>query len=653
MPMRLRKKTTSPGRRNRVAIGAIAAGLLLAGAARSFEDPGSRKPVAPEAARTPSPAEVRMREDVTYLAADEREGRGPGTRGIEEAADYISFVFRSAGLKPAPGADGYFQPFSIGSLPTLGSAQELAFQGPSDKRLDGRFRTDFTPLAIGIGETLKGVPVVFAGYGITAKDESRKLDYDDYAGIDAKGKAVLILRREPQDEDDKSPFDGRRTSRFATFQHKATNAFQHGAAAVLLVNDRLAVKDKKDELLKFEDAGTQPYSKLPFLMLTREFADKVLAAAGHPALPTLEEQIDADLKPRSRVLDGWTLGAQVELQLNEIRTKNVVGVLEGAGPHAEETVVIGGHYDHLGHGGLFSGSLAPLSRDIHNGADDNASGTAMVLELARRMAARRDPPPRRVVFMAFSGEERGLLGSQYYARHPLFPLSSTVMMFNCDMVGRLNDKDELTMIGTGTSPGLEALVDVLGKSSGLKIKKVSGMTDGFGGSDHQSFYPHDIPVLFAFTGVHRDYHRPTDDSNRINYAGMARIADYLELLVLDVLRRPERPAYTRLAGRRESRGAADPARMGSSVYLGTMPDYAATSEQGMKIQGVSEGSPADKGGLKSGDIIIGLGDKKVGTIYDYMEALGTHKPGDEVDVTVKRDDKEVKLRVKLGSRPGR
>ena len=222
-----------------------------------------------------------------------------------------------------------------------------------------------------------------------------------------------------------------------------------------------------------------------------------------------------------------------------------------------------------------SGSLAFLSHDIHNGADDNASGTAMVLELARRIGARRDPPPRRVVFMAFSGEERGLLGSQYYVEHPLFPLSQTVMMFNCDMVGRLNDKDELTMIGTGTSPGFDDLVDVLGKSAGLKIKKISGMTDGFGGSDHQSFYPKGIPVLFAFTGVHRDYHRPSDDSNRINYAGMARIADYLELLLLDVVRRPERPAFTR--ARRDAAWSADrgprPDGLGRSIWA-PCPDYA-------------------------------------------------------------------------------
>jgi hypothetical protein len=651
----LRTKPTTPGRWVRVAIRACAAGLLLAGMAWSFEDPDSRKPTTSEAARTlPSPAEIRFKEDVTYLAADEREGRGPGTRGIDEAADYISFVFKSAGLKPAPGADGYFQLFSLGGTPSLGKSQELAFHGPADKRLTGLFQTDFTPLAIGIGQTLKPAPIVFAGYGITAKDESRKLDYDDYAGIDAQGKAVLILRREPQDEDENSPFAGRQTSRFATFQHKVSNAYQHGATAVLLVNDRLAVKGGKDDLLRFDAAGGQPVSRLPVAMLTRDFVNRLLAAAGQPSLETLEEQIDSDLKPRSRELKDWSVSAQVVINRNDITTKNVVGVLEGAGPHADETVVIGAHYDHLGHGGLFSGSLSPLSRDIHNGADDNASGTAMVLELARRLGARRDPPPRRIVFIAFSGEERGLLGSQYYVEHPLFPLSSTVMMFNADMVGRLNDKDELTMIGTGTSPGFHELAEVLGKSSGLKIKTVAGMTDGFGGSDHQSFYPKNIPVLFAFTGVHRDYHRPTDDSQRINYAGMARIADYLELLVLDIVRRPERPGYIRIAERR-GRGA-DPARMGSSVYVGTMPDYEAASKEGaegMKIQGVSEGSPAEKAGLKGGDVIIRLGNKKIGTIYDYMEALGAHKPDEEVDVVVKRDGKEVTLRVKLGTRPGR
>jgi hypothetical protein len=295
---------------------------------------------------------------------------------------------------------------------------------------------------------------------------------------------------------------------------------------------------------------------------------------------------------------------------------------------------------------MLSGSLAFFSSDIHNGADDNASGTAMVLELARRLAARPDAPPRRVVFMAFSGEERGLLGSRHYVENPLYPLDSTVFMFNFDMVGRLDPKGELTMIGTGTSPGLGDLVDVLGRDLGLKIKKVAGMTDGFGGSDHQSFHGKEVPILFAFTGIHSDYHRPGDDWEKINYPGMAQIADYCELLLLDVVRRPDRPEFVRAAS--PAHGGQQSASTSMSVTLGVMPDYGDESKSGMKLSDVREGGPAQKAGIKGGDVIVEIGGKPIGTIYDYMESLGKYKPGDAVDVTVKRDGKDVVLRVELG-----
>jgi hypothetical protein len=287
-------------------------------------------------------------------------------------------------------------------------------------------------------------------------------------------------------------------------------------------------------------------------------------------------------------------------------------VLDGAGPRADETIVVGAHYDHLGRGG--SGSLAPFSRDIHNGADDNASGTALVMELARRLARRPDPLPRRVVFIAFSGEERGLLGSLHYVEHPPYPLDKTVAMVNFDMVGRLNDKSELTFFGVGSSPGLSELVAALGQSAGFQVKKVAGMSEGIGGSDHQSFYLKGIPVLFAFTGTHRDYHRPSDDTPAINFAGMARIADLSELLLLDLIRRPERPAFVKA-----DRGAkADPGRVAVSVYLGSIPDYN-EEIKGVKLNGVREGSPAEQGGLKAGDVVVGLGGRPIETIYDYTE----------------------------------
>jgi len=249
--------------------------------------------------------------------------------------------------------------------------------------------------------------------------------------------------------------------------------------------------------------------------------------------------------------------------------------------------------------------------------------------------------------MTFSGEERGLLGSQHYVENPLFPLDSTVTMFNFDMVGRLDAESELTMIGTGSSPGFGDLVEVLGKSAGFRIKKVTGMTDGFGGSDHQPFYGKEVPILFAFTGLHSDYHRPSDDWQKINYAGMARIADYCELLLLDVVRRPDRPEFVRAAAApRHGEGGAS-ASSGMNVSLRVMPDYADESRSGMRISDVIKGGPAEKAGLKGGDVIVGIGGKPVATIYDYMESLGRYKPGDVVDVQIKRDGKDVTLPVSL------
>jgi Peptidase family M28/PDZ domain/PA domain len=632
----------------------VAAGVSSRAIAHGLHASEQEAPAASQSTAT-TPATERMKSDVTYLASDERDGRAPGTKGIEAAAEYIAGVFKEAGLKPAPGAKGFFQPFLIAGKPDLKSEQTLAFIGPSGDGIKAQ-RRELNPLAIGTGGVLEKAPIVFAGYGITALNDPRypKLAYDDYAGLDVRGKIVLVLRNEPRRKDEASPFDGAKDSRYATFEQKAVNAFGHGALAVLLVNSLSALNGQDDTLLGFMAAGPEPYSNVPFVMLSRAVADKLLAAAGEPSLSTLEAQIDEDLKPRSRELKGWSATANIAIGGDRIETKNVVGVLEGAGPHSSETIVIGGHYDHLGHGGALSGSLAFFSSDIHNGADDNASGTAMVLELARRLGARRDPPPRRIVFMAFSGEEKGLLGSHYYVNHPLFSLEDTVMMINCDMVGRLNAKNELTMIGTGTSPGMDQVASALGRTAGLNIKSAAGLADGFGGSDHESFYNKGIPVIFAFTGLHGDYHRPSDDSNLINYPGMARIADYLELIALDVIRRPERPSFTKLAQARANPHAAsggDPARAGSSVSTGTMPDYSYEGKDGLKIAGVRPGGPAEKGGIKEGDLIVRFNGRPVGTIYDYMDCLKQSSPGQAVEIVVKRDEKEVKLMVTLELRP--
>ncbi|MEO6808183.1 MAG: M20/M25/M40 family metallo-hydrolase [Isosphaeraceae bacterium] len=601
------------------------------------------KKVKPLATAPVRPAESRLRADVTFLADDAQEGRGPGTKGIETSAAYIADEFARVGLKTAKGADGYFQPFTIpGDHALTDSAALTISRKGADKDLKLSPKTGFSSLS-SLGATVKDSPLVFAGYGITAKDEKLKLDYDDYKGLDVKGKAVLILRNEPQLDDADSPFAGKELTQYAALRSKAVNADEHGAVLALVVNSKAGLRGEDDALAPNGYAGRLP---LPIVMISRETADKILAGADQPTLKELETRIDADLKPESRALEGVSVAAEVALERTPIPVKNVIGVLEGAGPFSNETIVIGAHYDHLGRGG--QGSLAPNSQEIHNGADDNASGTAMVMELARRLAVKAiDPLPRRIVFIAFSGEERGLLGSAHYVKEPLYPLNDTVAMINFDMVGRLNDKEELTIFGGASSPGLDALVEALGSSQGLAIKKVVGTGGEFFASDHASFYKKDIPVVFAFTGNHAQYHKPADDTELINFAGMAKIADVSELLVLDLARRPARPAFVKLGpGESRSVGAV---RNGSGSYLGTRPAYGENDTPGVTLDGVSEGSPAEKAGLKGGDTIIRFGGKDVKDIEDFMIGLNAHKPGDEVEVVVRRDGKDVPLKATLGS----
>jgi hypothetical protein len=495
------------------------------------------------------------------------------------------------------------------------------------------------PLSIGGSAELADLPVAFAGFGITTDDDA-EFAYDDYEGLDIEGKAVIILRRAPKYDESGSPFaaDGPRPPNVATFQHKAVNAFGHGAKLVILVNDKDSAGED-DELLLFTSAGTERYTTIPFVMARRAFVDQLLEAADAPTLDELEAKIAGgeEPTPSSLSLEGVTLDARIKVEQPTIIAKNVIGVLEGSGPLSDETVVIGAHYDHLGSGGM--GSLAPFSRDIHNGADDNASGTAMILELARRLSSRPDPLPRRVVFMAYSAEERGLLGSRHYVEdEPLYPLDQTAFMFNFDMVGRLNEERQLTVFGVDSTPGLRELVSAVGPSYSLSIRPNAQVA---GNSDHASFHEKGIPVAFLFTGTHRDYHRPSDDTDKVNFEGMARIADFAEVLLLDVARRPERPQFVQ-----SEEPEPQPRVAGSSASLGTIPDYD-DSVQGVRLNGVREGSAAEKAGLTQGDIIIGFGGKPVGTIYDFMEGLSASKPGDKVKIEVQRGEEKVTLEAEL------
>ncbi len=326
------------------------------------------------------------------------------------------------------------------------------------------------------------------------------------------------------------------------------------------------------------------------------------------------------------------------------RSQNVVAILRGTDPVLrEEYVVLGAHYDHLGR--LTTYAQDPDAKDaIRNGADDNASGTAAVLELARLFSI--NPPRRSVIFAHFSGEELGLLGSQWFVEHPPVPLARIVAMINFDMVGRLKN-DKLTVYGTSTATEFKPLLDSANVASSNGTFKLNGIGDGYGPSDQTSFYAKDIPVLHFFTDQHEDYHRATDDVEKINSSGEARVVDLAHRVAGSIANRPTHLSFVKIAA-----PVLSMSRQGSQTYLGSVPDMAATDVVGLRLMGVRPESPADKGGLKAGDIIVEFGGTAVKDLYSYTDALYAHQPGDVVKVVVMRDGKRVELSVTLGKRGG-
>lgn len=637
-------------------------------------------------------AELRLFHSVKLLASDELEGRGVGTAGLDRAADYIAEQFKAIGLKTNLFDGGPFQTFKMVVETAQGEPNRatligpMSGQHPAGQTIELKLGEDFNPLAVG-GSGKFDLPLVFAGYGITGSKE----DYDDYADIDVEGKAVVVLRHEPQQDNPHSAFSGERNSLHALYSRKLSNAYRHGAAAIIFCTDEFEIEknvrrrakrfeaaidelteaetkfkqieeptleaieahrvetgklldeirdqDERlrgefDPLVGFRDAQSADDAyRIPALFCRRAVLDPIVKATTGSSLAELERQIDEGPTSHSHELKGWRLRGEVTVNRREAAVKNVAGMLEGKGPHAEETIIVGAHYDHLGLGG--DGSLAPGSSQIHNGADDNASGTAALIEIARRLKALPEPLPRRVLFLAFTGEERGLLGSAYYVQHPLVPLKDTVAMLNMDMVGRLND-EQLIVFGFNTAKQFEGLLDRLNERQGFKLTKKSG---GDGPSDHASFYPQQIPVMHFFTGDHKDYHTPSDDVEKINLPGMRRVADLVGDAVIAVAEADERPTYQEVASARRGGG-------GDRPYFGSIPSFAG-NEPGYKLSGVSAGSPAKKAGLHAGDIIVRLGEDKIGNLEDFDGALRKFKAGDKVKVAVKRGDKELTFEVVL------
>lgn len=647
--------------------------------------------------------EQRLADAVQFLASPSCEGRAIGGAGVDRAAEFIAEQFAAIGLKTDLIDGKPFQSFSVSVGNRIGPNNRLVIRGPTGpdasnqadaaaptnepKSIEAASGRDF--LTTGLSAAAEfDAPLVFAGYGISAEKEG----YDDFAGINPKGKMLIVLRHEPRQDDPDSPFDGTRDSIHATIGRKIANAEARGAVGVIFVTDeaeirrnraasrdqwlqradrlaqalseakegaaapaaefdRLRVKvaslaeelkqfgerfeAEADPLLKFSMARSGG-GKLVVLHCRRSFIDPVVRAALGKSLADLEAEIDREFKPRSTELAGWRASGKADLGRQQAAAKNVLALLPGDGPLAEETIVVGAHYDHLGMGDY--GSLDRRPGLLHPGADDNASGVAAIIEIARQLAARPNRLPRSVLFIAFSAEELGLLGSKHYVAHPVVPLEKTVAMINFDMVGRLRN-NRLTIFGVGTSEHWPRLLDKIA----IEELDVTRLPGGAGSSDQLPFYLQKIPALHVYTGMHGEYHRSTDTFETLNVPGMRRVVELSVRLIEGLAAEKERPKFN------DGQTLFPAAKR--RVTFGAVPEAHDTDEQnGFRLAGIVVGGPAEKAGLKTGDVVIEFGGRKVSNFFDFVTQLSKYEGGEKVKTVVRRGDQTLTFEVELEKR---
>ncbi|MFT3884525.1 MAG: M28 family peptidase [Flavobacteriales bacterium] len=536
--------------------------------------------------QTPSPADLeakdRMQQDIRFLASDRLEGRETGMPGERLAGDHLVGRFKELGLAPLGDSTTYLQAFSFAIEPVPGPKNSL--QLGRTKLVPG---TDFYPVSWSPTATAF-TRLARCSYGILAPELGR----NDLDGVDVKGHAAAICISSPDGIHPHSKFIAHNDIR-----GRIEDAVKLGANAILLYNDD-ATTDDLDSTL----SGKVQAVSVPVLFVTKSGFKKM-------------------------GLDGDPVVISSDVVRAQHTGHNVVGLLDNGRPG---TVVIGAHYDHLGYG--HEGSLYRGKPAIHNGADDNASGVALMLQLAHDLRGLSGAKDNNYLFIAFSGEEKGLYGSNWWTKHPTLPLGSLDYMINLDMVGRLDSTSDVSISGVGTSPVWAGVKDI--KDGALNVRTSEG---GVGPSDHTSFYLQGIPAIHFFTGSHADYHKPSDDEDKINYDGMLRITRFIEALIVSLDKEPK-PVFTRTADADSTKAPR------FTVTLGVVPDYMYDG-RGMRIDGVNDGKPAAAAGLRPGDVVIKLGDHEVADMMSYMKALGAFKKGDSTEVTVLRDKQEVKATI--------
>lgn len=560
-----------------------------------------------------------LKNDIGYLASDELKGRKSGEPGDLMAAEFIRKKFENAGLKLM--YDNGFQYFNLVTSAELGLGNKLTVN-----LTQFEVEKSFLPYAFSANKTVTA-EVVFAGYGLEVDRDT--LQWNDYKNVDVSGKWVLVLQGDPDLENPQSPY-----IEFSSERSKALFAADKNAAGLILVAGKKFSETDQLTSLIF-DKNSSRYD-IPVIQVTREVADLILANR-NTTIEKLENEIDS-LNQSVNLRLNSTVTVTVNVNQKETKTQNVVAVLPGTDRNLkEEYVVVGAHYDHLGMGGSGSGSRSVDTIAVHNGADDNASGVASVIQLAEKLASEKKNK-RSIIFVAFGAEEMGLVGSKAFTNKPPVETENMVAMFNFDMVGRLDSTSNgLSIGGTQTSKETEALLNDLNTGFELAFSP-----EGVGPSDHASFYLQNIPVFFISTGAHSDYHTPFDDAELINYEGAKKVADYSYLVISEVANRETALTFQEAGPKfQRSRGGR------LKVTFGVMPDFAGLEKRGLRIDAVTPGKPADKAGMKKGDIITAIEGKKVGGIHDYMSRLQTMEVGQQVSVDIIRDEKETVLIVQL------
>ncbi len=564
----------------------------------------------------PEITQQEIKEHINYLASEELKGRKPGTEGDSLSALYILEKFKDAGLELL--ADNGYQYFDV--ITKVETGEKNSFNIDDDKY---ELNIDFVPVGFSGNKTLNA-EVVFAGFGFDINDDSLK--WNDYKDIDVKDRWVMIFRADPDLDNSLSPY-----ASYSNDRYKAMTAVDHGAAGLLLINTVDFDKEDNVDKIKFDQSISSV--EIPVIQITRKLADKILSSSGK-TIESLEKVLSTKKQPAS-VATKQKIDATTDVSFKKVKTHNVVGMVKGTKTPGS-FIVIGGHYDHLGMGGQGSGSRKPDTIAVHNGADDNASGTAAVIEIAQKIAD--NPLEGSVIFIAFSSEELGLIGSKYFVNNPIVDMKDIKAMVNMDMVGRLDSLKRLSIGGTGTAAEADSILDIALKNYDFKVVR---NPQGSGPSDHSSFYFANIPVLFISTGVHDQYHTPEDDIELLNFSGEEAVVK----LVYDITAIYAKSDQTITLKKTESK-QPNMSRRRLKITLGIIPGFT-SNVKGLAVDGVRPGGPAETSGMKKGDVIIAIENEPVTSIYDYMYRLAKCEKGDRIVVEVERDGKKEKLLVEL------